>query len=165
MGHLRRSQNRLTESRIELETAIALDSNDARALFQLGMTLMYVGQPEAAIPRLEEAMRLNPRDPNVAQYNWGLGACHLLLNCVEEAIDFLRRACAANPWHHYPPLHLAAALGLRGNIDEAIQVDQSTTRDQLADTMACVSPLFQRSTVPGAPRKHVLRGSAPSRLS
>jgi len=119
MGHLRRSQNRLTESRIELETAIALDSNDARALFQLGMTLMYVGQPEAAIPRLEEAMRLNPRDPNVAQYNWGLGACHLLLNCVEEAIDFLRRACAANPWHHYPPLHLAAALGLRGNLDEA----------------------------------------------
>jgi adenylate cyclase len=119
MGHLRRSQNRLTESRIELETAIALDSNDARALFQLGMTLMYVGQPEAAIPRLEKAMRLNPRDPNVAQYNWGLGACHLLLNCVEEAIDFLRRACAANPWHHYPSLHLAAALGLRGNLDEA----------------------------------------------
>jgi len=83
------------------------------------MTLMYMGRPEAAIFQLEKAMRLNPRDPNVAQYYWGLGACHLLLNRVEEAIDLLRKACAANPWHHYPPLHLAAALGLRGNLDEA----------------------------------------------
>jgi adenylate cyclase len=119
MGHLRRSQNRLTESRIELETAITLDRNDARAFFQLGVTLMYLGRPEAAIPKIENAMRLNPRDPNVAQYYWGLGACHLLLSRVEEAIDHLRKACAANPWHHFPPLHLASALGLRGDLDEA----------------------------------------------
>jgi Tfp pilus assembly protein PilF len=119
MGHLRRSQNRLTESRIELETAIALDRNDARAFFQLGMTLMYMGRPEAAISQLEKAMLLNPRDPNVAQYYWGLGACHLLLNRAEEAIGLLRKASAANPWHHYPPLHLAAALGLNGDLDEA----------------------------------------------
>jgi adenylate cyclase len=119
MGHLRRSQNRLTESRIELETAIALDRNDARAFFQLGVTLMYLGRPEAAISQLEKAMRLNPRDPNVAQYYWGLGACHLLLGRVDEAIDPLRKACVANPWHHYPPLHLAGALGLRGDLDEA----------------------------------------------
>jgi adenylate cyclase len=119
MGHLRRSQNRLTESRIELETAIILDRKDARALFQLGMTLMYMGRPEAAIAELEKAMRLNPRDPNVAQYYWGLGACHLLRSRVDEATDLLRKACAANPWHHYPPLHLAAALGLMGNLDEA----------------------------------------------
>jgi adenylate cyclase len=119
MGHLRRSQNRLTESQIELETAIALDRNNARAFFQLGMTLMYLGRPEAAIPQLENAMRLNPRDPNVAQYYWGLGACHLLLDRKEEAIDLLRKACTANPWHYYPPLHLAGALGLKGDLDEA----------------------------------------------
>jgi adenylate cyclase len=119
MGHLRRSQNRLSESQIELETAIALDRNDARAFFQLGMTLMYMGRPEAAISQLEKARRLNPRDPNIAQYYWGLGACHLLLNHVAEAIDLLKKACVANPWHHYPPLHLAAARGLEGNLDEA----------------------------------------------
>jgi len=119
MGHLRRSQNRLTESRIELETAIALDRNNARAFFQLGITLMYLGRPEAAIPRLENAMRLNARDPNVAQYYWGLRACHLLLGRIDEAIDLLRKACAANPWHHYPPLHLAGALGLKGDLNEA----------------------------------------------
>jgi TolB-like protein/Tfp pilus assembly protein PilF len=119
MGHLRRSQNRLIEARTELETAIALDRNDARAFFQLGITLMYLGQPEAAIPHFEKSMRLSPRDPNVAQYYWGLGACHLLVSRIGQAIDLLRKACAANPWHPFPPLHLAAALGLKGELDEA----------------------------------------------
>ena len=36
---------------------------------------------------------------------------------TDEAIDFLRKSRAANP--RLPPLFLAAALGLRGDIDEA----------------------------------------------
>jgi adenylate cyclase len=59
MGILRRMQNRLTESRIEFETAVALDRNHARAIFQLGATLALLGQPEAAIPHIEHAIRLN----------------------------------------------------------------------------------------------------------
>ena len=65
MGRLRRFQNRLTESRIELETAIALDPNFARAIFQLGITLIFLGQPEATISLFEKERRLNPRDPNI----------------------------------------------------------------------------------------------------
>jgi Flp pilus assembly protein TadD len=66
---LRRVQNRLNESRIELESAIALDPNNARALQQLGLTLMWLGQPDAAIPQIEKAIRLNPHDPNIASYS------------------------------------------------------------------------------------------------
>jgi adenylate cyclase len=51
MGILRRYQNRLAESRVEHETAIALDHNNARAFHQLGLTLMFLGQPEEAIPQ------------------------------------------------------------------------------------------------------------------
>jgi adenylate cyclase len=50
-------------------------------------------------------------------YFW-LGYCHLLLGHADEAIDFLRKGHAANPqlWG----LHmLAAALGLKGDIDQA----------------------------------------------
>jgi adenylate cyclase len=50
MGMLRRSQNRLTEARIEFETTISLNPNDARALDQLGIVFMYLGQPEAGVP-------------------------------------------------------------------------------------------------------------------
>ena len=50
LGLLRRLQNRLDESRIELETAIALVPNYAPAFGQLGMTLICLGEPAAAIP-------------------------------------------------------------------------------------------------------------------
>jgi adenylate cyclase len=56
LGILRRFQNRLTEARIEHETAIALDHNNSRAFHQLGLTLMFLGQPEAAISHFEKAI-------------------------------------------------------------------------------------------------------------
>lgn len=119
MGVLRRSQNRLTESRIELETAIALDRNDAIAFFQLGVTLMYLGRPEVAISHIEKSIRLNPRDPNLGGYCWALGSCHLLLGHVDQAIDLLRTARAQNPRFWYIHAALAGALGLKGDLDEA----------------------------------------------
>jgi TolB-like protein/Tfp pilus assembly protein PilF len=119
MGVLRRLQNRLTESQIELETAIALDRNNARALEQLGITLMFSGQPDAAIPYIERAIRLNPHDPNIAVYYWALGASHLVLGRDHEATDILTKARAANPRLDFVHLWLAGALGLRGDVDEA----------------------------------------------
>ena len=44
MAGVRRMQSRLAESRIENETAIALDPNHARAIFQLGQTLSWRSQ-------------------------------------------------------------------------------------------------------------------------
>jgi TolB-like protein len=119
MGQLRRLQNRLAESKIEFETALALDRNHARALRQLGMTLMYSGEPEAAIPHIERAIRLNPHDPNIGNYYLPLGLCHLFHGRIDGAIDLLRRARAANPRLYYLHLHLAGALALRGDLDEA----------------------------------------------
>jgi TolB-like protein/DNA-binding winged helix-turn-helix (wHTH) protein len=47
-----------------------------------------------------------------------LGRCHLLLGRVDQAIDFLRKAYAASP-RNGPDLWLGAALGLRGDLDDA----------------------------------------------
>jgi TolB-like protein len=50
MGLLRRIQGgRLSESRMEHETALALDPNNRSAVEQLGWTLLHLGEPEAAI--------------------------------------------------------------------------------------------------------------------
>ena len=119
MGLLRRYQNRLSDAQAELEMAIGLDPNNADALRQLAITLLFLGEPEAAIPNLERAIRLNPRDPNLAAYYWPLGQCHLLLGQVDEAIAFLRKACASWPWEYFLYLNLAGALGLKGDLDEA----------------------------------------------
>jgi len=119
MGELRRVKNRLAEAQIEFETAIALDRNNADAFFHLSMTTMFLGRPEAAIPYVEKAIRLDPHGPAIAPYYWALGYSHLLLDHVDEAVDLLRKARVANPRFLFIPLALASALGLKGDLVEA----------------------------------------------
>jgi adenylate cyclase len=119
MGLLRRLQNRLADSRIEWERAIALDPNNAVAYGQLGVTLIYLGDPAAAVPLEEKRLRLNPNDPNIALAYWSLGLAHLLLGHLDEAIDWLTKARAANPRIYYFHLDIAAAMALKGYLDDA----------------------------------------------
>jgi tetratricopeptide (TPR) repeat protein len=121
MALLRRYQNRLPESRIEWERAIQLDPNDAIAYGQLGVTLIYLGDPAAAIPLEEKRIHLNPDDPNIALAYWSLGLAHLLQSQLPEAIDWLAKAHAANPRIYYIDLDLAAALALNGDLAAARQ--------------------------------------------
>jgi adenylate cyclase len=127
MGVLRRMQNRSSEAQREFETAIALDPNDARAFYQLGVTLMFLGRPEEGIPYLRKAIRLDPDNPDVTNHYWALGTCHLLLGQVDEAIDILGKARAANSRIWYPHLYLAGAFGLGGDVDAA--------KDALAESL------------------------------
>ena len=119
MAMVHRSQGRLIESKIEFETAITLDRNNARAYFNLGQTLIFLGQPQAAIPHIEKAIRLNPYDPNVASFYWCLGMCHLLLGDADQAIELLLKARTSNPSLFYVYLWLAGAFGFKGDVREA----------------------------------------------
>jgi adenylate cyclase len=116
---LRRFQNRLPESRLEWQRAIDLDPNNAPAYGGLGVTLIYLGEPAAAIPLEEKRIRLNPGDPNISIAYWSLGLAHLLLGQNDAAADFLTKACTANPRVYYFYLDLAAALALQGHLNEA----------------------------------------------
>ena len=119
LGVLRQMQNRLPEAQSEFETAISLDPNNARTYLHLGETLLYLGQPEAGIPPLEQAIRLRPDDPNLAITYWALGTCQLLLGRVDQAIDLLQTARAANSRLWVPYFYLAGAYGLKGDLDRA----------------------------------------------
>jgi len=119
MGLLRIVENRLAEAYTETEAAVALDHNNAWALFQYCQVLKYLGRPQEGIPYIENAIRLNPHDPNIAVFYRLLGECHLLLDHVDQAIDLMRKARAANPQLWFIHLYLAGALGLRGDLDEA----------------------------------------------
>jgi tetratricopeptide (TPR) repeat protein len=116
MGLLRRTEDRLAEARAELETAIALDRNNAWAIRQLGQTFMLGGQPEPCIPNAEKAIKLNPRDGSAYM---ALGKCHLLLGEVDEAMPWLRKAEAISPGAWFVHLKLAGALSLKGEIEAA----------------------------------------------
>jgi DNA-binding winged helix-turn-helix (wHTH) protein/tetratricopeptide (TPR) repeat protein len=118
-GTLRRLQGNLEASRIELEMAIDLAPRYAMAASQLGMTLIFFGQPEKALPHLERSVRVNPHDPQLPLLLSNIGMCRLLLGDVAAAIDKLRESEVGNPHQFGVPLLLAAALGLNSASAEA----------------------------------------------
>ena len=119
LGILRQMQTRLPEAQKEFEIALSLDSNNARSYFHRGETLLYLGQPAAAIPSLERAIQLDPNAPNAAFAHWALGTCQLLLGRVDQAIDLLRTALDADARVWAPYFYLAGAHGLQGDLEKA----------------------------------------------
>jgi adenylate cyclase len=123
LGRLRQHQGHAPEARIAFEKAIALDRNLAVAHMQLGWTLLFLAEPEAALPEFEEGYHLNPETQNAQFFYSGLGAGHLNLGHIDQAIDFLRKArTATNTRLWYNALLLAAALVQKGEIEEAKQM-------------------------------------------
>jgi tetratricopeptide (TPR) repeat protein len=119
LGVLRQMQTRLPEAQSEFETAISLDPDNARTYLHLAQTRLYLGEPEAGISPLEQAIRLRSDDPNIAITYWALGTCQLLLGRVDQAIDLLQTARAANARLWVPYFYLAGAYGLKGDLDRA----------------------------------------------
>jgi adenylate cyclase len=161
MGVLRRVQGRLQDSYIELEIATGLAPDNITAISQLGITLAYLGRPEAAISQVERSLRLAPHDSGTPISWLILGICHLLLGHIDDAINCARRSRARNPQLFGTHFILAAALGLRGDLDEA----SATLRHAIAlrpdlDSLSSMRalpyhndpqfiPLFERTIVAG----------------
>jgi adenylate cyclase len=118
MGRVRLAQkNRLREMQAEFETALALDRNNTNALRGLGWALLHLGEPEACIAQGEKGLRLTGPDPSAWAFPAQLGLCHLFLNHVDLATDYLIKARAAAPQVWWIHLNLAGALGLKGDLE------------------------------------------------
>jgi tetratricopeptide (TPR) repeat protein len=58
-------------------------------------------------------------EANIAITYWALRTCQLLLGRVDQAIDLLQTARAANARLWVPYFYLAGAYGLKGDLDRA----------------------------------------------
>lgn len=114
-GQVLRAQRRYAAAIPEYETVIALDRNSMWALAALGHCKFLIGSIEEAIPAQEQAIRLSPRDPNIANWYWRIGMVHLLQGRRAEAILWLERAQSANPQLPGPHGWLASAYALTGD--------------------------------------------------
>jgi adenylate cyclase len=77
------------------------------------------GSIDKAIPLIEQAIRLSPRDPRIVnRYLW-IGIAHLLQSRTDEAIIWFEKACRVNPGIWRPHANLASAYGLKGDLDRA----------------------------------------------
>jgi tetratricopeptide (TPR) repeat protein len=118
-GQVLRAQGRYQEAIPEYEAAIALNRNWVGAISSLGWCKFYVGSIEEAIPLVERAIRVSPRDGQIANWYWRIGVVHLVRSRLNEAIRWFERARGTNPGHPVPYTFLASAYALKGETENA----------------------------------------------
>jgi tetratricopeptide (TPR) repeat protein len=118
-GVLLRAQNRPEEAMPEFETVLAFNPNSTQALHLLGWCKWITGSIDEVIPLAERAIRLNPRDPFIANRYGRIGAVHLWQSRTDEAIVWLEKGRNADPRQPYNHAFLASAYGLKGEPDRA----------------------------------------------
>ena len=118
-GKALRVQRRCEEAIPEYETVLALNRNWVGALADIGRCKIFVGPIEEAIPLLEQAIRLSPRDPGVAAWYARIGQAHLLQSRIDEAIVWFEKARRANAGLWWVHAYLASACALKGDTERA----------------------------------------------
>jgi adenylate cyclase len=154
-GQLLRAKNRFEAAIPEYEAAIALDRNSVLALAALGQCKFFTGALEEVIPAQKQAIRLSPRDPNVANWYWRIGRVHLLQSRPDEAILWTERARSANPSLAGPHGWLASAYALKGDMDRAAaELDQA--RRLSGDSRYASIARYKSAQSFGSPTTHAL---------
>jgi tetratricopeptide (TPR) repeat protein len=114
-----RAQGRLHEAIPEYETVIAVNRNSATAIYALSHCKLLTGSIEEAIPLIEQAIRLSPRDPFIANWYGGIGRVHLVQSRIDEAIPWFEKARNANPSLVSARAFLAATYALKNETERA----------------------------------------------
>jgi adenylate cyclase len=118
-GQALRAQRRCEEAIPEYETVLAFDRNSVRALINIGRCRVYTGLLDEAIPPMEQAIRLSPRDPGIANWYDSIAQVYLLQSRIDEAVLWLEKSRSASPGRPWPHARLASAYALKGNLDRA----------------------------------------------
>jgi adenylate cyclase len=118
-GEVLRAQRRYDEAIPEYETVLAYDRNSVSGLVALGHCKLMTGSIEDVIPLMKRALRLSPRDPQIAVMNYRIGEVHLLQSRIDKAIASLERARSANLELAYVRAFLASAYALKGATERA----------------------------------------------
>jgi len=113
-GQVLRAQRLYAEAIPEYETVLAADRNWVYAFFALGQCKFNTGSIEEAIPLIERAIRLSPRDPQLGVWYEMTGLVYLYQSRADEAVAWLEKARNHTPAHSMIRGDLAAAYGFAG---------------------------------------------------
>ena len=104
----------------ECAAALRLNPNYSLALGTLGLSLIYAGAPLAAVPHVEQAIRLDPMFKQ--QYVHFLGSAYLTAGRFEDAAGAFRERIRLKPDTDLSRALLVVALGHLGEAEEARRV-------------------------------------------
>ena len=131
-GQVLRAQRRPAEAISEYQTVIGFNRNHVNALAAISSCKLFTGSIEEAIPLVEQAIRLSPRDPEIAAWCYQIGRVHLLQSRTNQAILWLDKARIASPEASYVRAWLASAYALNGETERAA-TELSVARGLSAD--------------------------------
>jgi adenylate cyclase len=91
------AQRRCGDTVFALQRLVDLYPNASPAYGRMGICLTVTGRAEQAVPTLEEAIRRDPRAPDIGYRYNELSLSLVMLGRDEESIDWSQRALAATP--------------------------------------------------------------------
>ncbi len=101
------------------DAGLVIDPNSAALYAARSSAATYLRQFEQAKSDLQQALRLSPRDPDLARWHNLMADAELGLGHLDIAIDESTKAIDAGYRVWYAYLNLAAAHALKGEMDEA----------------------------------------------
>jgi adenylate cyclase len=117
---------RYREAEEEIERAIAINPNDAQSLAGRGNILMWLGQTDAAIEALEQALRIDPSLSPIDRF--ALSFAYYLKGHYDRAADLAERNLRETPGAHFSRVLLAAAYAQQDRPEDAGRVGEAIRR-------------------------------------
>jgi predicted Zn-dependent protease len=98
-----------------VERHLAINRNDATAWFRRCHALATLGNPDEAILACKEAIRLSPRDADLAAFYIVLAAAHLHMGDDRQALQWARKSALERPHWSVPHSWIASAAANLGD--------------------------------------------------
>jgi TolB-like protein/DNA-binding SARP family transcriptional activator/Tfp pilus assembly protein PilF len=157
-GVLLKTRGRPNEALASFARTVELNPSFSLAYAQIGHVLSRIGRLPEALEHIRYAIRLSPRDPNLALWSLFGGQIELERGDDAAALEWLRRAAALDPKSPFIQASLAAALALQG--DKAGAAEHAAKTRALAPwltTEKMIARLVGLSDQGGQP-KRLLKG-------
>jgi tetratricopeptide (TPR) repeat protein len=121
-----------------LEKAVRLNVNGSSILMSLGWVKVYgCKDTEGAIGHFERAMRLSPRDPEMASLLTGISFAHLITGHYEKALSLAQQSIDEGPQF---------TSGHRVKIAALMFLDREQEAKNAAETLLTFDPQFSISS-------------------
>ena len=119
LGYLALIERHTAESIGAFQRAVSINPSSAAAHSHLSRALAFAGRDREALQHGEEAIQLNPLDPEMALFLGAIATAHYLGGRFAQAVQFTTKALNLRPGFQSAQRLLCASLAQSGRIDEA----------------------------------------------
>jgi TolB-like protein/DNA-binding SARP family transcriptional activator/Tfp pilus assembly protein PilF len=119
LGLVHGASGRLEEALAAFKLAVENNPSHAGAHAHIGHALARMERAAEGLEHLHYALRLSPRDPNLAYWYEFIGSAEMALGQYREAIAHFSKSAALNPGYPRSWAGLSAASALAGDLEAA----------------------------------------------